>query len=177
MTNANNMARYGVGFDYRDGEGQDWIGSWHRPDISSPNGERHGSSGVCLTSDGDIVLVGGDNIPWEFPGGRSEGEEDWRATLDREVFEMACSSVEEATLRGFIRIECVHPPQKGLVRVRSLWKATVSVHPWVPQHEITRRLVVPSKEALERVEFGRVLGPIYRRWFHEATGYVDTNPS
>ena len=90
---------------------------------------------------------------------------------------MACSSVEEATLRGFIRIECVRPPQKGLVRVRSLWKATVSVHPWVPQHEITRRLVVLSKGALERVEFGRVLGPIYRRWFHEATGYVDTNPS
>ena len=89
--------------------------------------------------------------------------------MDREVLEEACSSVEEATLLGFVRLRCVGGPQKGLVRVRSLWKATVSVHPWLPQHEITRRQVVSSDEALELVESGRGLGPIYQRWFDDAT--------
>jgi 8-oxo-dGTP pyrophosphatase MutT (NUDIX family) len=163
------MVRDGEEFDYRDGEGQDWIASWHRPDLPPPDGQRHGSSGICFTSDGDIVLIGWDDIPWEFPGGRPEDDEDWRATLDREVLEEACSSVEEATLLGFVRLRCVGGPQKGLVRVRSLWKATVSVHPWLPQHEITRRQVVSSDEALELVESGRGLGPIYQRWFDDAT--------
>ena len=163
------MVRDSEDFDYRDGEGQDWIAYWHRPDLPPPDGERHGSSGICFTTDGYIVLVGLDDIPWEFPGGRPEGEEDWRATLDREVLEEACCSVEEATLLGFIRIRCVRGRQEGLVRVRSLWRATVSVHPWVPLHEIRRRLISSSDEALKLVQFGRGLRQIYQRWFDDAT--------
>ena len=50
--------------------------------------------------------------------------EDWRATLEREVLEEACASVEEATLLGFAKGVCASEgPEEGLVLVRALWHA------------------------------------------------------
>ena len=69
-----------------------------------------------------------DGSSWDFPAGRPEGDEDWRATLDREVLEEACASVEEATLLGFSKGVCIRGPEEGLVLVRSLWCAVVSLH-------------------------------------------------
>ena len=53
------------------------------------------------------MLVTWPGVAWEFPQGRPEEGEDWRATLDREVLEEACASVEEATLLGFARGVCI----------------------------------------------------------------------
>ena len=58
-------------------------------------------------------------VAWEFPQGRPEKGEDWRATLDREVLEEACAPVEEATLLGFAKGVCIKDPEEGLVLVRS----------------------------------------------------------
>ena len=107
-------------------------------------------------------------ISWEFPAGRPDGDEDWRATLDREVLEEACAVVEDATLLGFVRVASIRGAEEGRVRVRSLWCADVSLDPWEPRHEITARLVVPPDEALERVAFGGDHRPIFERWFRDA---------
>ena len=90
------------------------------------------------------------------------------ATLDREVLEEACASVEEATLLGFARGVCIEGPEEGLVLVRALWHARVALNPWEPRHETTGRLTVPPQEALERVGLGGDLRRIYERWFRDA---------
>ena len=160
------VARDGEELHIRSG-GQEWIGSWHTP-VFPPTGKSHGSAAICFTSGGNVVLVSIDGENWDFPAGRPEGDEDWRATLDREVLEEACASVEGATLLGFCRTKCVQGPEKGMVLVRSMWRAAVSLREWEPRHEIRHRLVVPSDTALEKVEFGGGRRPFYQRWFQEA---------
>jgi ADP-ribose pyrophosphatase YjhB (NUDIX family) len=177
MNHPTHAARDGEEFDYRDGAGQDLIVSWHPPTLRPPSGTPHGAAGICFTSNENVVLVSFDGERWGFPGGRPEGDEDLRATLDREVLEEACARVEKATLLGFSKGVCIRGPEKGLVLVRSLWQAGVSLLKWDPQHETTRRQVVPSDTALERVEFGHGLGPIFHRWFQEALAAACKVPS
>ncbi|MDQ6833300.1 MAG: hypothetical protein M3008_07875 [Chloroflexota bacterium] len=50
----------------RDGEeiafradNEDWIVSWHPP-ATSPDGTPHGAAGLCVTGDGEIVLISQD---------------------------------------------------------------------------------------------------------------------
>ena len=95
-------------------------------------------------------------------------DEDWRATLDREVLEEACARVETASLLGFSRGLCTRGREEGLVLVRALWLAWVALDPWEPRHEIKHRLLVPSDEALARIDLPEGQLPIYHRWFDEA---------
>jgi ADP-ribose pyrophosphatase YjhB (NUDIX family) len=153
-------------------EGQDWIASWHPSTLPYPEGQGHGSAAICITFENNIVLVSSNGKHWDFPGGRPEGNEDWRMTMEREILEEACVKVEEASLLGFSKGVCVKGPEEGLVLVRSLWRAVVSLRDWQPRYEINHRLVVPSDIALTwllahtRAPDG--LQPIYRRWFYEA---------
>ncbi len=140
----------------RDGEelphhdnGQDWIVSWHPPTVP-PDGTPHGAAGICLTGNAEIVLVrnaGG----WEIPAGRPEGDETWEETLRREMMEEACVAVVEAKLLGFSRGKCLRGEQKGLVIVRSVWRAEGELRPWNPQFEMTERLVIPISEVWNRL--------------------------
>lgn len=77
----------------RDGEqmrlhtnGQDWIVSWH-PGDAEPAGSPHGAAGVCVTGDGQLVLISHDGRHWGFPAGRPEGGESAEETLSREMLE------------------------------------------------------------------------------------------
>ena len=117
---------------------------------------------------GDVVLVSFGGESWGLPGGRPEGNEDCRETLDREVFEEACVRVDDAKPLDFSRGECTRGPEEGLVLVRSLWRATVSVEPWAHHHEMTARLFVPPDTVYARIRVHQGARPIYRRWFHEA---------
>lgn len=161
------MATDGEEFEFHD-DGQSWIVSWFPPNVPYPSGKPQGSTAICLTPETEIVLVSSDGKSWEFPGGRPEANEDLRATLDREVTEEACARVEKATLLGFSRGTCVQGRELGLVLVRSLWRADVSLQPWEPRHEKTHRLLVHPDEALERMEIPEDILPIYLRWFHDA---------
>lgn len=167
MTDPNHAAGNGEEVHWRDNRGQDIVSSWHPPVLPPPVGTRWGAAGICFTRDGELVLVKESGF-WVFPGGRPEEDEEWRATMDREVLEEACASVEEATLLGFTRGECVKGGEKGLVLVRSLWRAEVSLKPWEPQHETTDRLVVPSDQAFAILNFPQGSRPIIQRWFDEA---------
>ena len=101
------------------------------------------------------VLVARDGEEFRFrdrdqdlPGGRPEGDENWRATLEREVLEEACARVDEATLLGFSTGAVVRGPEEGLVLVRALWRAGVSLGEWEPRYETSHRLLVPPSKAL-----------------------------
>ena len=166
MTTQNLVAQEGQEFRSRDGLGQDWVESWHPPELPAPDGRPNGSAGICFTPEGEVVLVTWTGVGWTFPGGRPEGDEDWRATLDREVLEEACAVVEDATLLGFMRGEWVSGRVRGTAVVRSLWCADVRLEPWEPRHETTGRLIVAPGEVLGKVGVGGK--PIYRRWFRDA---------
>ncbi len=169
------MASDGEEFYFHSG-GQDWVVSWHPAVLPPPSGKSHGSAAVCLTFDGNVVLVSPDGESWDLPGGRPEGDEDWRETLDREVLEEACAWVEEASLLGFSKGVCKRGPGEGLILVRSVWRAVVSLRPWDPRHEINHRLVVPFHVALERITFSQGRRPIYQRVFHEASAISTNQP-
>lgn len=162
------MACDGVTYRYTDA-GQDWLVSWHGPTDPPRGGRRHGSAGVCLTSNRQVVLVSSDGgNTWDFPGGRPDGDEIWQATLKREIFEEVCARLDGASLLGFAQGTCVRGHEQGLVLVRAAWRATVTLLPWDPRHEITHRRLVETGDVLDHVSFPAGARPIYERWVHEA---------
>jgi ADP-ribose pyrophosphatase YjhB (NUDIX family) len=167
MNESTELARDGQEIKFHDA-GQDWTASWHPPVLPAPSGTPWGSAGVCMVDNGDVVLVSSDGELWGLPGGRPEGNEDWRATLDREVFEEACVRVDDAKLLGFNKGVCTRGPEEGRVLIRSLWQARVTMEPWEQHHEMISRLLVRPDQALVRMVLPRGVRPIYRRMFQEA---------
>src|SRR6516164_3208049 len=115
--------------------GGDWLTAWH-PGVEPPPGTPHGANGLCITADECIVLISNDARRWGWPGGRPECDESWEQTLRREILEEACCIVREARLLGFCRSVCLAGQEKGLVLVRSIWRAEVDLMPWEPRFEI-----------------------------------------
>ena len=158
----------------RDGEkfvvranGGDWIVSWH-PASEVPEGTHHGSAGICLTTDDGLVLISNDGKRWGLPGGRPEEQESWEETLNREMMEEACATVVQARLLGFSRGKCVAGREKGLVLVRSMWRAQVELADWKPQFEIAYRRVVPAGAWPTHLWIEDGFAGIYWRAFTEA---------
>lgn len=143
-----------------------WDASWHsQPE--PPDGKNHGSSGVCLTPAGEMVLVSADGVAWGLPGGRPEGDESLEETLRREVAEEACARVTGARLLGFAKSICVAGRERGLVLVRSMWRAEAELDPWQPQYETTHRRVVTPAELQRSLPTG-LRDPVTRRVLFEA---------
>jgi len=165
-------ARDGEEIAVRAGEAQsndqDWIDSWYPP-LAPPDGTPHGASGICVTGDGEIVLISQDGEHWDLPGGRTEGHETWEETLRREMLEEACATVVHARLLRFCRAACVAGPQMGQVLVRSLWRAEVDLAPWEPRFEVSHRRVVAAAEVIDQLAIADGLARIISRALHEAS--------
>ncbi len=161
------LALDGVGMAVRS-NGGDWRIAWHSP-ASAPDGEPHGANALCLSETGDrVVLISNDERRWGWPGGRPERGETWEDVLRREMKEEACCEVTSAELLGFVRAECLGGREKGVVLVRSVWRAVVRVHPWRPEHEIRHRDLVPIADLATRLWMDAGFEPIYARAAHEA---------
>jgi ADP-ribose pyrophosphatase YjhB (NUDIX family) len=156
-------AHYSVTID-----GQTWELSWHPPHAPPP-GRNEGSSGICVTADGTLIIVSADDITWDLPGGRPEAGEDLEATLRREVAEEACATVHAARLLGFARSICRAGREEGSVLVRAFWWAQVELLPFAPQFEIAHRRLVPVQEALDALT--PYFTPIFARALGEAVRY------
>ncbi|MDQ2787342.1 MAG: NUDIX domain-containing protein, partial [Chloroflexota bacterium] len=147
-------------------DGEDWHVSWHPPP-TPPEGTPHGSAGLCVTGDGEIVLISQDGERWDIPAGRPEGDETWEETLRREMLEEACATVGQARLLGFSRGACLAGPQAGRVIVRSFWRADVDLAPWEPQFEIAHRRIVPAAAVVSQLAIPDGLARIISRALHE----------
>ena len=162
----NHLACNGQEFAVRS-NGGDWLTAWHAP-IAVPAGTPHGANAFCVTADGQVVLISNDGVRWGWPGGRPEGDESWEQTLRREILEEACAVVNSARLLGFCRSVCLSGPEKGLVLVRSIWRAEIELMPWEPRFEIAYRRPVPPHELLLHLWMEEGFGPIYNRALVEA---------
>lgn len=157
-------------FRLRD-RGEDWLISWHQP-INKPDGVPHGSAGICFTPERQVVLVSSTGgVTWEFPGGRPEGNESLRNTLDRELNEEACASVIDAALLGFVLGECISGRETGRRIVRSAWATSIHLNLWAPQHETTDRRLIDPTAALDAIGIDIDARPVYERWLFEALAW------
>jgi ADP-ribose pyrophosphatase YjhB (NUDIX family) len=147
--------------------GGDWLTAWHPPH-AVPDGTPHGANAFCVTSDSGVVLISNDNERWGWPGGRPENAESWKETLCREILEEACARVVDARLLGFCRSACLTGPEQGLVLVRSVWLAQVTLLPWEPLFEIQHRRVVAATDLLAHLWMETGFEPIYYRALLEA---------
>lgn len=147
--------------------GQSWEVTWAPPG-AVPAGRPHGVNAFCVTSAGEVALISRDGVRWGWPGGRPEGEETDRETLQREMLEEVCAQVREARLLGFTRSACVRGTELGLVLVRSIWLAEVDLLPWEPHFEIPWRRVVPIAELADHLWMESGNEPIFRRAAAEA---------
>ncbi len=164
------MLRDGQELRFTNHAGFPWKIAWHPPG-PPPAGKPHGSAAICRSQEGTVVLVSADEgMTFYFPGGRPEGHEDWRETLDREVLEEACARVLAANLLGFSVGVGVGGPEKGLVLVRALFVADVALAPWEPEHEMTHRILVPPDGVLGRIQMVEGIEPLVHRWVVEALG-------
>jgi ADP-ribose pyrophosphatase YjhB (NUDIX family) len=141
--------------------GQDLLATWY-PAHDVPDGKRHGSAGICVTDNGDIVLITQDGKIWDFPGGRPEGNESWEEKMRQEVREEACVEVTDAKLLGFLHAECIRGDEKGLVLVRALCLARVQLQEWIPEPETLARKLVPPNQVLSELE-PNVFNPLSHR--------------
>ena len=135
-----------------------------------PDGTPHGAEGgVCVTSGGDVVLISPDGTIWDLPAGRPEPGESWEQTLHREMDEEACAMVVAARLLGFTRRQCVAGPERGLVLVRSVWRADVELRPSEARFEIADRRVVAPAAIEDALTLGsHPFAAIIRRELQEA---------
>ena len=147
--------------------GGDWRMAWHPPDHAPP-GRPHGANAFCVTAGNEVVLISTDGSRWGWPGGRPEPGESWQDTLTREMLEEACARVTSARLLGFVRSRCLSGHEKGLVLVRSIWRAEVTLLPWEPEHEIPFRRVVPARDLATQLWMEEDAAPIYSRAAMEA---------
>jgi len=160
-TATSRVARDGEEFAVSSNCGE-WLTAWHAPDLI-PAGTPNGANAFCIAAGDGVVLISNDSERWGWPGGRPEGDESWEQTLRREVVEETCSLVCSAWLLGFCRSVCLSGPEKGLVLVRSIWRAEVELMPWKPRFEISHRRIVPVAELMSHLWMEEGLEPIYRR--------------
>jgi ADP-ribose pyrophosphatase YjhB (NUDIX family) len=143
-----------------------WTVHW-LPQSVAPPGTNHGSSGICRTSSG-VVLVSRDGANWEFPAGRPEAGESLLETLHREVREEACCEVESAELLGFTASRCLEGPEEGRTLVRAHWAVCATAGSWRPVHEIAHRREVPVAIVMSVLTIEPGLGPVYAQIWERA---------
>jgi 8-oxo-dGTP pyrophosphatase MutT (NUDIX family) len=151
--------------------GQTWLLTW-TPQQVAPVGTNHGSSGVCFTDRG-VVLVSRDRERWEFPAGRPEADEGLIDTLRREVREEACCEVDVAHLLGFTSSRCLAGHERGTVLVRAHWAVIATSAPWRPAHEILERKEVVQADVMTSLTIEPGLSPLYEEIWGRARKAVN----
>ncbi len=147
--------------------GSDWLTRWQPPG-TTPEGIPTGANGLCITADGQVVLISKDGVRWDWPGGHQEQGESWEQTLRREVLEEACSTIRSARLLGFCCSTCISGPEKGVKLVHSIWLAEVELMAWQPRFEVAHRRLVAPAELFSHLWIDEGMEPLYRRVLAEA---------
>ena len=139
----------------------------HEGERPPPDGTPASAGAVCVTADGDCLLVTEDpEWGWHVPGGRPEGDETPERTLAREVREEACATVVDCEL--LITHELLELDDLRTVidhRWSPAFWARVELDPWAPEHEKTDRRLVPLTDVNDDLHWE---APTYLRWLELA---------
>jgi hypothetical protein len=76
--------------------------------------------------------------------------------------------LSEPNRSASLKAGAARDPKKGLVLVRSLWRAEVELMPWTPQFEIAHRRVVPEEAWSTHLWIDDGFAGIFMRAFTEA---------
>jgi 8-oxo-dGTP pyrophosphatase MutT (NUDIX family) len=112
------------------------------------------SRGVCVTEDGDVLLVLDNSNLWGIPGGGREVGESSGAAFVREVWEEARARVVASRFLTAMRIARLdeHGGVEAVEHHAHYW-ARVEVEPWVSDFETIERSLLPATETLARTAF------------------------
>ena len=106
--------------------------------------------GICVTGDGEVVLVSAGDDRWDVPGGGKEAPETTAENFAREVDEEACARVLESQFLCGLRFVEFSPDgttDHGDLHAQ-VW-ARVELEPWDPRFEIVGRRLVSPEDAIE----------------------------
>ena len=164
-------ARDGEEIAIRAGEAQsndrDWLVSWH-PAPAPPDGTPHGSSGICLTGDGEIVLIvliaSAGTCPVDDRKDRRRGSKPcdgscWRKHVPRSSRRDCWGSVAAHASRA----------HRWVRSWSDLWRADIELAPWQPRFEVAHRRTVAAAEVIDQVAMADGLARIVSRALHEAS--------
>ena len=126
-------------------EGRSLTVTWQRAPFLPPRDLVTQVSGVCFTSDGQIVLVSSDGSNWSLPGGHLEPGETLEEALAREAWEEACARISHLTYLGTQEVVDLESPAPPYRYYQGRFWARVSLEPFEPRFETRhRRLVAPQ---------------------------------
>lgn len=107
--------------------------------------------GLCVTEDGQVVIIKEANGFWDLPGGGKESGESTAENFAREVREEVCAHVTDSrflTALCIVELDKSGDPIGAVEHHAQMW-ARVVLEPWDPSIEITERMIVSPDEAVE----------------------------
>jgi len=107
--------------------------------------------GLCVTDDGNVVLIKAGSGYWNLPGGGKEAGETTEANFVREVWEEACARVVDSrflTALCIVELDEGGGPIGAVEHHAQMW-GRVELEPWDPKFEVTERTVVTPAEAAD----------------------------
>jgi inorganic pyrophosphatase len=140
--------------------GKRFEATWQSEGELPPRNQVTQASAVCFTSDDQIVMISGDGIAWNIPGGHPEEGESPDDALSREVWEEACCEIIEHALLGY---QHVRDLTDDSVHFQLRYFCRVDVEPFDPKHEITHRKIISPGDFLQTLEYGH--SPIAKEVF------------
>jgi len=101
--------------------------------------------GLCFASNGQILLVTGDDESWTLPGGHPEPGETFEAALERELREEGCARLVACEYLGCQRVEDPERPEGPDRYYQARYWARIELYPFEPRFEtVARQLVSPD---------------------------------
>jgi ADP-ribose pyrophosphatase YjhB (NUDIX family) len=107
--------------------------------------------GLCVTEDGQVVLIKETNGFWDLPGGGKERGESTAENFAREVGEEVCARVVDSrflTALRLVELDRQGAPIGPVDYHAQMW-ARVELEPWEPQFEIRERMLVTPEDAAD----------------------------